>query len=118
MPKKIPKVLPPMPEPEEQELTEEEAEVELADLEQQKANLIARQAPAPVRKAPVAQPMPVQPQPQAPASRYTSLKQEQVEGIIDAETKEVIATDLWTALAKIMESQERIENSIGSMLES
>lgn len=58
-----------------------------------------------------------QPQ-QAPrlVKRYSAFSQQAAEGIIDNETKEVLATDLWAAIADIVERLERIERSIGSMI--
>lgn len=65
------------------------------------------------RKLPPPQPRP----PRTPQVRYTAFKQEAAEGIIDRESNEVIATDINTALANIIERLERIENNIGAILE-
>ena len=51
--------------------------------------------------------------PEPPAKRYASFRQEAAEGIIDVETNEVVAGDLWSALADMKSQLDRIENAIG-----
>lgn len=48
--------------------------------------------------------------------RYVYFNQQQVEGIADAETNEVIASDVWGALTEIIERLDRIEVLIGNTL--
>lgn len=48
--------------------------------------------------------------------RYSAIIQQPYEGIVDSETRELIATSVWDALADILERLERIENSIGSIM--
>ena len=109
----------------EEEISEDEMEQELEEQESPRkikpklpplpplppARTIPRQ---PIqRRQPIQQQQQVQPQ---PVKRYQGFVQQAAEGVIDVETQEVIATDIWTALANIIERLERIENSIGSML--
>jgi len=68
----------------------------------------------PVKKLP---PLPPLPKSQKALKRYVPFQQQALEGIMDNETKEVLATDIWTALSDILERLERIENTIGSMVE-
>ena len=105
MPRKIPRELPSQ-EPVEEEISEEEMEDELT----------RRRQPAP-RTTPRFQPrQPAPAQPVQPKSRYSGFQQQAAEVVIDTETQEVIATDMWTAFANIMERLERIETTQGSML--
>jgi len=92
-------------EEEEEEVDDEEMVRELEEEEHKKKGFRKKH---PVRENPKP----------APTQRYQSFAQQAAEGIIDSETKEVLATDIWTALANILERLERIETSIGSMLES
>jgi hypothetical protein len=62
------------------------------------------------------QPQQPVPRPVPQLKRYTAFSQPAAEGIMDTETQEVIATDIWTILADIKGSLERIEMSIGSMI--
>lgn len=106
MPKKI--------EPEEEEFEEEEEEEEeIEEPVQQKGRGRPVKKYPPLPKRPAAHPQ----QPQAPQVRYTAFAQQAAEGIMDSETQEVIATDMWTALANIIERLERMENAIGVMQE-
>ena len=119
MPRKIPRELPPRPPrpapPEEygdsgdEEISEEQMEDELAQPQ-------LPRTPQPPQAQAGARFQPRQP-PQ-PRTRYSSFQQQAAEGVIDTETQEVVAADMWTAFANIMERLERIENSIGTMLGS
>ena len=104
MPKKI---LPPE-EFEEEDYEEDEEE----DEEPMPAPPVNRGRP---RKA---APVPVRANPKVPATpkaRYAWVVQQAAEALIDAETNEVIATDIGQALANVIERLERIENAIGVM---
>jgi len=110
---------------ENEELDEEEMQDEAEEQFVQpvsKRNLARNNLP-PLPPLPPAKPRPVLPPirravqpPEPPKKRYQGFVQQSAEGIIDVETQEVIATDIWTALANIIERLERIENSVGSML--
>lgn len=71
--------------------------------------------PAPAQrgrpKKVVKKPVPALP----PKSRYAWVVQQAAEALIDTETNEVIAPDIGSALANIVERLERIENAIGVM---
>ena len=54
-------------------------------------------------------------EPQSVNKRYSAFQQQAAEGIVDSETQEIIASDIWTALANIIERLERIETAIGVM---
>lgn len=49
--------------------------------------------------------------------RYLPYYQEASVGIVDSESKEVIANDVLSALANIITRLERIENAIGNMVD-
>lgn len=53
-----------------------------------------------------------------PTKRYSYFVQQPIEGIQDEESKEIVAVNIWQALADIIERLERIENSIGNMIEN
>ena len=100
---------------EEDEEDEEEDEEDEEDREEMPAPKKNKKGQGRPKKALVRKPVPVQPAQSGPQARYTAFAQQAVEGIQDRETKEVIATDTWTALANIIERLERIENAIGVM---
>jgi len=106
---------------EEEEISEEEMEEELEE-QPRKAKLPPLPPLPPARPRLPMQRRPIQQQPtqhapaQPPVKRYQGFVQQATEGVIDVETQELIATDVWTALANIIERLERIENSIGSMM--
>jgi hypothetical protein len=114
---------------EELEFEDEEEDEELEEEEQEKVRKPIKTFPPSAKKQ--LPPMPNVPprsqrfqrrpltqpeaQPQTVPVRYASFAQQSVEGIIDNETKEILATDIYTALANIIDRLERIENSIGVM---
>lgn len=108
MPKKIPRR-------EEEEYGDEEITEEEMDYEVGRDERPVQTPPPKFRERPR-----TIPRPQAPKTfqRYVAFTQQAAEGIADNETKEVIAADIWTALANIIERLERIETSIGSMMEN
>ena len=103
------------PEQEEEEISEEEMDEELEEEEQAPRKPIRKLPPLPTRVKPMQPRSPIH-KPIKQLQRYRAFAQQQAEGIIDTESEEVIASDIWTALANIIERLERIENSVGSML--
>jgi len=92
------------------------SEEELDEQEQQEQE--AQEEEVPRRKRKVLPKMPRPPQRPAvkvPQQRYVSFAQQAAEGIADSESQEVIATDVWSALANIISRLERMENAIGVM---
>ncbi len=120
----MPKKIPPSDEQFEEEGEEEEfedGEEGDEDPEGEEEQPVARSRGRPKKKLP---PMPspkrMPQRSQEPVEvqrRYVAFAQQAAEGIMDNETQEVIASDMWTALANIIERLERIENSIGVMQE-
>jgi len=54
------------------------------------------------------------PQPKTIAEdRYVAVHSPAIEGIIDKQTNKLVTNDLWEALARIISSQQRIEESLG-----
>ena len=106
------------PEQEEEEISEEEMDEELEEEEQAPRKPVRKlpPMPSPTGVKPMAQPRSPIHKPIKQLQRYRAFAQQQAEGIIDTESEEVIASDIWTALANIIERLERIENSVGSML--
>lgn len=100
---------------------QEDMEEELEQEEERRSRGRPRKLPPPPQLPPMPTPkrkLPAPPrQQQPPQLRYTGFVQQAAEGIMDSETNEVLATDMWTALANIIERLERIETSLGSMLE-
>jgi len=110
---------------EEQEEEEEEEQPERIEFEKpikKRSNLPPLPPLPPMRPRPQVQQrqqgQPIQRQipPIKPQVRYQGFVQQAAEGVVDVETQEVIATDIWTALANVIERLERIENAIGSMM--
>lgn len=83
------------------------------DLEEPSVQRRGRPKKQPLKKQ-VKSPAPAM---RAPQKRYTAFAQQAAEGIMDGETQEIIATDVWSALANIIERLERMENAIGVMQE-
>jgi hypothetical protein len=54
------------------------------------------------------------PQPKTIAEdRFVAVHSPAIEGIIDKQTNKLVTNDLWEALARIISSQQRIEESLG-----
>lgn len=49
--------------------------------------------------------------------RFKPAIQQPFEGILDSESGEIIADSIWAAFAEVLDRLERLENSIGSMME-
>ena len=95
-----------------EEYEEEEDDYDEEDEEEEEAPVVR----SPGRPKKVVKHNPGVKQPPAPAQkRYSAFQQQAAEGIVDSETQEIVAGDIWTALANIMERLERIENAIGVM---
>ena len=107
----MPKRVPTQPPQEEEYISEEEAEAELNNQYQQPAQL----PPMPEPPARVVKPRQQAP-PRVPQIRYTGFVQQAREGVADAETGEVIASDVWDAFADVITRLERIERTLGSMM--
>lgn len=114
----MPKKIKPEEEYDEEEDEEDEEEDEEEDGEDELAQLPPKRTAVRTQRIAQRNPNPRQPsrqQPEPLQKRYTHFNQPAVEGIMDGETQEVLATDTWAALADIIERLERIENSIGVM---
>ncbi len=114
MPKKIEPEIESEEEEEFEEDEEEEDEEDELEVEPPKKKKLGRiPAKMPVKKK-------IREEPEEPKKRYTAFSNPQRAGIADAETGEVLAEGeygVYQALADIIERLERIENSVGSMLE-
>lgn len=104
----------------ETEDTETEEEVDEMTIEEELE--AAEKAPvAPkkfVQKKPMAQPdnHPLGPRPKMKIRRFGVYNIEPEQGIIDLETKEKVSNNTWDVLAQILERLERIENTVGNLL--
>lgn len=85
----------------------EPEEEEVEPIKMPKVKRFVQRTPSPTREE--------APQPKL-TNRYVAFVQHQKEGVIDAESKEVVAETIWEALANIIERLERIENTIGGIM--
>lgn len=108
----MPKII----EPEKYEEDEEDEDEDEDDLEEPVQAPVRRpERGKPKKQLPPLPKQAVKQKTAVPTVRYTAFAQQAAEGIMDGETREVIATDIWAALANIIERLERIENNIGVM---
>lgn len=99
----------------EQELQATKAKLEKVNA-REKQQLAARSNPRIVQQQPQRTNLPVQKQAPEPVQRrYVAFVQQPREGVVDAETNEVVGDNVYSILADVIERLERIESSIGSI---
>ena len=102
---------------EEVEEDDETIEEELEEIENQKAHIstLKKSIKKPITSR-INKPK-EDPKPANIQKRYQAFNNQALEGVVDIETNEVLATSGYEAFANIIERLERIENTLGQLIE-